>query len=154
MLLYLTILTFALGKGIRWGPCLDRGATPVCGHQTNGIPQIFIHVLCLGQTASTQQRSSSRHPHLHCLWAQYYNMGAGRMRTRIYPILFYEALEDESTQVCYNSIMHVIIPPQSVLYHQSCSTINQLRYRLHSGNIAPMCCLKAHGCNTLHLTLQ
>ena len=77
------------------------------------------------------------------------------VRTRIYPyLILYEALEDERAQVRYNSIMHAIIPSQSMSYHQFCSTINQLKYNLHLGNIAPMCCLEAHGCNTLHLTLQ
>jgi len=77
------------------------------------------------------------------------------VRTRIcLYLILYEALEDERAQVCYNSIMHAIIPPQGMLYHQSCSAINQLKYHLYLGNIASTCCLKAHGCSTLHLTLQ
>ena len=151
MLFYLTILTLVWcctwqGHQVRTMP--QQGCHPVCVHQTNRIPYM---------SWPNSQHIAEKYfqaPPFTLSTCTILKRGWS-VRTRIYTyLILYEALEDERAQVCYNSITHAIIPPKSMLYHQSRSTINQLKYHLQLGNIAPMCCLEAHGCNTLHITLQ
>ena len=130
-------------------------------HASTGVPPQSVSTRPIGYPRySYMSRPNSQHTAEKYFQAPPFTLSMSTIlqhgwsvRTRIYLYsIFYEALEDERAQVCYRSIMPAIIPPQSTPCHQSCCTINQ--FRLHLGNIAPMCWLKAHGCNTLHLTLQ
>ena len=66
--------------------------------------------------------------------------------------LLYEAMQDESTELCFISVAHIVcyIIPWKIWYRKYCSVyiaINRLKYRLHScttGNIACGCGLEAN----------
>jgi len=137
-------------------------------HASTGVPPQSVSTRPIGYPRySYMSRPNSQHTAEKYFQAPPFTLSMGtvlqhgwRVRTRIYLyLILYEALEDARAQVCYNSIMQAIILPQSMLYHQFCCTEYALcipSILLHNKpvpltpNIAPMCCLEAHGCNTLH----
>jgi len=136
-------------------------------HASTGVPPQSVSTRPIGYSRySYMSWPNSQHTAEKYFQAPPFTLSMGtilqhgwRVRTRIYLyLILYEALEDARAQVCYNSInaSHYSSPEYALPSILRMLYNNQLKYRLHLGNIniAPMRCLEAPGCNTLHLTLQ